>query len=164
MDIKLSTVYLGLGSNMGERQNNLEKAMEYLSQRMRIEKRSSIYDTAPIGDIDQPRFLNMACQVATSIPPETLLFLIKGIETKVGRTAAPRNSPRIIDIDILLYDDRIIDTPDLKIPHPRMTERAFVLMPLAEIAADALHPVKNQTIKDLLKLIREGTQGVMKMS
>jgi len=163
LDIKLVTVYLGLGSNLGEKQENLQKALDYISQRMRIEKKSSIYDTAPIGNINQPRYLNMVCQVTTGIPPATLLFLTKGIETKVGRMPGPPNSPRIIDIDILLYGNEIVDTPDLKIPHPRMTERAFVLMPLAEIAPDLVHPVEKQPIKDLLNVIKDGTQGVLKM-
>jgi 2-amino-4-hydroxy-6-hydroxymethyldihydropteridine diphosphokinase len=164
LDIKLVTVYLGLGSNMGEKKENIQKALDYISQRMRIEKKSSIYDTEPIGNINQPRFLNMVCQVTTGIAPATLLFLTKGIETKVGRTPGPPNSPRIIDIDILIYGNEIINTPDLIIPHPRMNERAFVLMPFAEIAPDLIHPVEKKSIRDLLKTIKNGTQGVFKMN
>jgi len=164
MEFKTVSVYLGLGSNMGERQDNLQKALDYISQRMRIENKSSIYDTAPVGDDNQARFLNMVCQVTTSMPANTLLFLLKGIENKMGRMPGPPNRPRPIDIDILLYGNEIIDTPDLKVPHPRMLERAFVMVPLAEIAPDVVHPVQKQSIKALLDAIRgkEGVQGVLK--
>jgi len=148
---------------MGERKDNLQKALDYISQRMRIEKKSSIYDTEPVGNTNQARFLNMVCQVTTSIPANTLLFLLKGIENKMGRMPGPVNGPRLIDIDILLYNDEIVDTPDLKIPHPRMLERAFVLVPLAEIAPEVIHPVQKKSIKDLLTAIqgKDGLQGIM---
>jgi 2-amino-4-hydroxy-6-hydroxymethyldihydropteridine diphosphokinase len=162
LDIKSVSVFLSLGSNLGEKHENLQKALDYISQRMRIEKKSSIYDTAPVGNTEQPRFLNMVCQVTTSVPPAMLLFLLKGIESKVGRLPGPTNAPRIIDIDILLYGNEIVDTPDLKIPHPRMAERAFVLIPLNEIAPDLMHPVLKQTIKDMLRMV-QGTQGVLKL-
>ena len=159
MDIKTVTVYLGLGSNLGDKQENIRKALDYISQRMRIEKKSSIYDTAPEADPSQPRYLNMACQVTTSIPSNMLLFLTKGIEAKVGRMPGPAGGSRIIDIDILLYGNDIVDTPDLKIPHPRMVKREFVLAPLSEIAPNIIHPVAKKTIKDLYESIR-GSQGV----
>ena len=164
MEFKTVSVYLGLGSNMGERQDNLLKALDYISQRMRIEKKSSIYDTAPVGNENQARFLNMVCQATTSVPANTLLFLLKGIENKMGRMPGPANGPRLIDIDILLYGNEIVDTHDLKVPHPRMLERAFVLVPLAEIAPEVIHPVQKQSIKALLDAIRskEGVQGVLK--
>jgi GTP cyclohydrolase-4 len=163
MEIKIVPVYLSLGSNMGEKQENLLRAMDYISQRLRIEKKSSVYDTEPVGDVKQPRFLNMVCRVSTSLPPATLLSVLKGIESKMGRLPVhPANSPRPIDIDILLYGDQIVDTPDLKIPHPQLTERAFVLVPLAEIAPDLVHPINKQRIKDLLRLV-QGTQGVLKL-
>ena len=163
MELKTVSVYLSLGSNMGERKDNLQKALDYISQRMRIEKKSSIYDTEPVGNTNQARFLNMVCQVTTSIPANTLLFLLKGIENKMGRMPGPANGPRLIDIDILLYNDEIVDTPDLKIPHPRMLERAFVLVPLAEIAPEVIHPVQKKSIKDLLAAIqgKDGLQGVL---
>ena len=155
------TVYLGLGSNMGERQENLDKALEFLSQRMRMGKVSSIYDTEPIGNADQPRFLNLVCQAYTRLEPMALLALAKGIENKLGR-AGKSGMPRSIDIDILLYGEQIIETPELVIPHPKMTERAFVLVPLAEIAPDLVHPVSGKTIKELLKGVTE-KQGVFKL-
>ena len=155
------TVYLGLGSNMGNRQDNLDKALDFLSQRVRVEKVSSVYDTEPIGNINQPRFLNLVCQVYTRLAPMELLALAKGIESKLGRTFGKSNAPRPIDIDILFYDDRVIETPELVVPHPRLTERAFVLVPLDEIAPGLVHPVAGKTIKELLGEVTE-VQGVFK--
>jgi 2-amino-4-hydroxy-6-hydroxymethyldihydropteridine diphosphokinase len=146
---------------MGDRQENLDRTLEQLSQRLRMGEVSSIYDTEPVGNTNQPRFLNLVCQVFTRLAPADLLTLIKGIEIKMGRTPGKVNAPRPIDIDILLYNDQVVDTPELVIPHPRMTERAFVLVPLAEIAPDAVHPVKGKTIKQLLKMVTE-KQGVLK--
>jgi 2-amino-4-hydroxy-6-hydroxymethyldihydropteridine diphosphokinase len=164
LDIKSFPVYLGLGSNLGEKQEYLKRALDYISQRMRVEKASSIYDTEPIGsNPDQPRFLNLVCRVTTSVPPNMLLFLTKGIESKLGRLPGPKDGPRVIDIDILLYGDQIIDLPDLKIPHPRMLERAFVLVPLVEIAPEAVHPVEKKTIKEIFDSRKVGTQGVLKL-
>ena len=154
-------VYLGLGSNMGNRQANLEKALELLSQRLRVEKTSPIYDTEPIGNTNQPRFLNLVCQIYTRLAPTELLALAKGIESKLGRIPGKVNAPRPIDIDILFYDDQVVETPELIIPHLRLTERAFVLVPLAEIAPDLIHPVNGKSVKELLKELTEG-QGVFK--
>ena len=160
MEIEAVAVYLGLGSNMGDRQQNLDKTIDFLSQRLRMGKISSIYDTDPIGNIEQPRFLNLVCQAYTRLAPTALLALAKAIESKLGRTGKS-NAPRPIDIDILLYDEQIVESPDLIIPHPRMAERAFVLVPLAEIAPDLVHPVSGKTVKELLESVRE-KQGVFK--
>jgi len=156
-------VYLGLGSNMGNRQDNLDKALDFLSQRLRVDKVSSVYDTEPVGNPNQPRFLNLVCQVYTTLAPAGLLTLAKGIESKLGRAFGKSNAPRPIDIDILFYGDQVIETPELVIPHPRLAERAFVLVPLAEIAPDLKHPVTGQTIKELLRGLTE-TQGVFKFN
>ena len=155
------TVYLGLGSNIGDRQENLDKALNFLSQRLRMGKISSVYDTEPVGNTEQPRFLNLVCQVYTRLEPAGLLSLAKGIESKLGRTGKS-NAPRTIDIDILLYDEQVIETPELVIPHPKMTERAFVLVPLDEIAPDLVHPVSGKTVKELLQSVTE-KQGVLKL-
>ena len=155
------TVYLGLGSNLGDRQANLDRALEFLSQRLRMGEISSIYDTEPVGDSNQPRFLNMVCQAFTRLEPPALLTLAKGIEQKLGR-GGKSGAPRTIDIDILLYGDQVIETPALVIPHPKMTERAFVLIPLDEIAPDVVHPVEKKTVRELLKNVTE-KQGVLKL-
>jgi len=163
VNVELVTVYLCLGSNMGDRKENIEKAMEYLSQKLRVTEKSSVYDTEPVGNPEQPHFLNMVCQLKTMLKAADLLVLAKGIERKLGRMPGRANSPRPIDIDILFYGDEILNTPDLTIPHPRLTQRAFVLVPLAEIAPALVHPVNKKTVKELLKELKQGVQGVLKL-
>ncbi|MBA7559872.1 Bifunctional folate synthesis protein [subsurface metagenome] len=152
-------VYLGLGSNMGNRQSNLDKALDFLLQRLRMEKISPVYETEPIGNIDQPRFLNQVCKAYTRLNPMGLLALAKGIESKLGRVSTKPDTPRPVDIDILFYGDQVIESPQLVIPHPRLTERAFVLVPLADIAPELRHPVNGKTVKSLLEGVKD-RQGV----
>ncbi len=154
-------VYLGLGSNMGRRQDNLDRALNLLSQRLRMGQVSSIYDTEPVGNTEQPRFLNLACQVFTSLAPAEMLTLAKGIELKLGRVSGTSNASRPLDVDILFYGDKVIKSRELVIPHPRLAERAFVLVPLDEIAPDLVHPVSGKTVRELLQAVTE-TQGVLK--
>jgi 2-amino-4-hydroxy-6-hydroxymethyldihydropteridine diphosphokinase len=156
---QMITAYLGLGSNLEDRQRNLDLAIDFLAERIKIEQVSPIYDTAPVGNQNQPRFLNMVIRVSTRLPAATLLFMAKGIEAKLGRV--PIDSPRPIDIDVLFYGDQIVNTPpNLVIPHPRLHERAFVLVPLSDIAPDLVHPVQKKKIKELAVLV-EGKEDVV---
>jgi len=162
VDTESVIVYLSLGSNMEDRQENLTRALDALSQRLRMGKVSSIYDTEPVSDIKQPRYLNLACQAYTRLSPAGLLALAKGIESRQGRLPGKSNAPRPIDIDILFYADLVMETPDLVIPHSRLTERAFVLVPLAEIAPELKHPVSGKTIRELMNGLADIT-GVIRL-
>ncbi len=142
-------IYLSLGSNLGDRANNLLKAIEHLPPQVEVIIQSSVYETEPWGYSDQPTFLNQVVKARTSLEPIDLLALLKEIEVRMGRKESFRFGPRLIDLDILFYDDLILNTPDLMIPHPRITERAFVLIPLSEISPDLIHPERNKTIAEL---------------
>ena len=145
-----ATAYLGLGSNLGDRRKNLKLAIERLSQNLIIKKKSSVYETEPVGYEEQPLFLNMVISVITRFKPLELLHFIKQVEAELGRKPSFRNAPRLIDIDILFYENIVLQTDELTIPHQLMTERAFVLAPLSEIAPDLVHPVSQTTVADLL--------------
>lgn len=143
-------VYLALGSNVGNRLANLKAAIAALPPQMELKAKSRVYETPPWGFEAQEKFLNQALKVTTYLEPEPLLKHLKRLEVALGREVTFQNGPRVIDIDILFYDERIVETPVVTIPHPRLHERGFVLIPLMDIAPDLWHPVQGQSIRQLL--------------
>ncbi|MBI5050958.1 MAG: 2-amino-4-hydroxy-6-hydroxymethyldihydropteridine diphosphokinase [Nitrospirae bacterium] len=148
-------VYLSIGSNLGSREKNCEKAVELLTEKgVKVLKRSSMIETEPWGLKEQPDFINMAVEIETALAPEELLKTIKATEIELGRQKDIRWGPRIVDLDILFYDDLILKTPELEIPHPLIKEREFVLKPLSEIAPEKIHPLLNKSVRDLLNELK----------
>jgi 2-amino-4-hydroxy-6-hydroxymethyldihydropteridine diphosphokinase len=143
-------VHLSLGSNLGDRERSLREAIQRIGQIGRITSVSSIYETEPVEFTDQPEFLNCAVELETSLMPAQLMQQLLEVEGAMGRQRIQKKGPRIIDIDILLFGEAVVDTPDLTIPHPAMHKRRFVLEPLAEIAPEARHPLLEKTIQELL--------------
>lgn len=151
----MAIVYLGIGSNLGNREENCLKAIKLLEERgISVRKVSSLYETEPWGVNDQPNFVNMASECETDLHPEELLRVIKDIEVEIGRRETFKWGPRVIDIDILLYDDLVYDSPHLKIPHPLMSKRDFVLRPLSEIGPNKIHPLLKKTIRELQQTLQ----------
>ncbi len=155
-------VYFSLGSNVGDRQQYLRGALAKLRAQVKDLRVSSLYRTEPWGKVDQPWFLNLCAAGRTSLPPLELLSFIKSIEAELGRTHTEKWGPREIDIDILFYGGKILKLPTLKIPHPRLAERAFVLIPLREIAADFVHPVLKKTVFELTEKI--SPEGIKRLN
>ncbi len=144
-------IYLSLGSNLGDRAANLERAIEALPDvGVKVLRSSSIYETEPVDFLAQPWFLNCVVEARTSLEPRPLLQELQAIERKLGSSKLIPRGPRIIDLDVLFYDDEVIRENGLEIPHPRLAERRFVLVPLVEIAPELLHPVLNVTAATLL--------------
>ncbi len=154
-------VYLALGTNLGDRAENLRRAREALPPQVQLLAASSVYETPPWGYLDQPAFYNQVILVKTQLEPEELLVYLKRVESNLGRQATFRYGPRLIDLDILFYDDLIIDRPGLTIPHPQLAQRPFVLVPLAELQPELQHPVLGKSIRQLLADIDAG--GVHKV-
>jgi 2-amino-4-hydroxy-6-hydroxymethyldihydropteridine diphosphokinase len=150
--ITMAIVYIGLGSNLGDRHKNCLRAIELLKQNgLSVTRQSSMYETEPWGLTGQPEFVNMAVETETELAPEPLLALLKKIEKDMGRRDIVRWGPRIIDLDILFYDDITMNTDALTIPHPLLHEREFVLRPLSEIAEKKVHPVLKKKIGEILR-------------
>ena len=147
--MKEHTVYLALGSNLGDRLTNLKQAIASLPPQMEVQAKSFVYETPPWGYEDQPKFLNQVIKARTYLDPEPLLKHLKRLEVALGRKESFPNGPRLIDIDILFYDDLVLKTALLTIPHPRLHERGFVLLPLMDINPNLVHPVFKKSVRDM---------------
>jgi 2-amino-4-hydroxy-6-hydroxymethyldihydropteridine diphosphokinase len=158
----MKKVYLALGSNIGNREQNLQKCVDLLETiGVAVLRASSVYETKPKYLLDQPLFLNLVLEAETDLYPRTLIKKLKLLEREMGRRPARPNRPRLIDIDILLFGKFVIETKDLVVPHPRMAERRFVLEPLAELDSGLHHPVSGQPIKEMLA--RTSSEGLKKV-
>jgi 2-amino-4-hydroxy-6-hydroxymethyldihydropteridine diphosphokinase len=156
----MAQVYIGLGSNLGCREENLARALRRLSEisdgSIKVLRHSSIYESKPWGKTEQPDFLNQVAEVETTLEPKEFLVLLKKIERELGRTQdAERWGPRVIDLDILFWGDLILNDDDLAIPHPFISDREFVLAPLSELASHLIHPVTGRTVEEMLASISE---------
>ncbi len=148
----MQIIYLSLGSNVGDREANLRAAIAALEDaRVRVRRVSSLYETEPVDFLEQPWFLNCAVEGETELKPRELLRALREVEAKMGSKKLVAKGPRLIDMDILLYGEETIDTPELQVPHPRMQLRRFVLVPLVEIAPELQHPSWKKTVKQLLE-------------
>ena len=150
--MKEHVIYLALGTNLGDRSANLKQAIAALTPQMEVKAKSPVYETPPWGFEDQPKFLNQVIKATTYLDPEPLLKHLKRLEVALGRKESFLNGPRLIDIDLLFYNNLVVDKPSLVIPHPRLHERGFVLLPLMDLAPDLVHPVKKKSVREMLAL------------
>jgi 2-amino-4-hydroxy-6-hydroxymethyldihydropteridine diphosphokinase len=157
----MATAYIGLGSNLGDRMATLRAAVQRLETLDRIIGVSSLYETEPVGYLEQPRFLNAVVAVETVLAPGDLLRELLGIELDMGRTRSFADAPRTLDLDLLLVDDVALETAELTLPHPRLHDRAFVLVPLADLAPEMVHPASGQTVREMLRALpdQSGVEG-----
>ncbi len=160
----MTRAYLGLGANLGDRRTNLRTAVNTLRTHGELVAVSSLYETEPVGYLNQPAFLNAVIVLETPLSPADLLEAGLVIERELGRERSFPNAPRSLDIDLLLYDGQVLDDPALRLPHPRLHERAFVLVPLAEIAPALRHPSLDRTIDELLALLGDTSTAVRRIS
>lgn len=149
----MATAYIGLGANLGNRMAMLQVAIQRLQTLGRIERVSSLYETEPVGYLEQPPFLNAVVALDTALAPAELLDALLGIERDLGRMRTFPNAPRTLDLDLLMVDNVNLDTPEVTLPHPRLHERAFVLVPLAEIAPELVHSGAGKTMSELLQTL-----------
>ena len=157
--MKEHIVYLALGTNLGDRLANLKQAIASLTPQLEVKAKSQVYETPPWGFEDQPKFLNQVIKAQTYLDPEPLLKHLKRLEVALGRKESFPNGPRLIDMDILLFDDLVVDKPSIVIPHPRLHERGFVLLPLMEIAPGLVHPVNKKSVREMAETCnREGIE------
>ena len=157
----MKRAYLSLGSNLGDRRANIRRALAKLeTQGVKTARVSSLYKTEPVGYKAQPWFLNCVAEVETDLMPLQLVRRCRSVERELGRRPGLRGGPRPIDLDILLYENAVVNLPEVTIPHPRMTERRFVLAPLGELAAQVRHPVTQQTVADMLHETPDQSQVV----
>jgi len=154
----MPTVYLALGTNLGDRPANLRTAIAALPPQVSVLVESPVYETPPWGVTDQPAFLNMVLRGETSLAPLALLAHLKALEVQLGRLPSIHYGPRLIDLDLLFYDDLVLETPGLTLPHPRLPERAIHLVPLPDLAADLIHPALHVTVRELLNAV--DTRGI----
>lgn len=152
----MHVTYLGLGSNIGDRLQNLQAAINALEPEVHPVECSPVYETPPWGYLDQPNFLNQVVMAETELSPGELLRYLKEIEKDLGRQDSFLNGPRKIDLDIIFFDDAVIDSPPITIPHPRMDDRGFVLLPLADLAPEFKHPVLDLSVQDMLAQVAVG--------
>ena len=150
--MKEHIVYLALGTNLGDRPANLKQAIGALTPQLEVKAKSQVYETPPWGFEDQPKFLNQVIKANTYLDPEPLLKHLKRLEVALGRKESFPNGPRLIDMDILFYDDLVMEKPSLVLPHPRLHERGFVLLPLLEVAPNLVHPVHKKSVREMAEM------------